>query len=176
MIANNCSHSSRLMSRARRKHFPLSDFQRLHSGARQKTRKQTINVHGAHNQTCTKMYMYMHMSTCTFHLYRRSSTISYLLLGIQQSPLDEDYHAGSCRGDSEGFAHASCLVNYAEQKCEQANEVDCGEAFIEPWYKCNNCKQPFQGQLSIDLSYAFVSFAEATLRPRRKTASGINLK
>jgi hypothetical protein len=41
----------------------------LHSGARQKTRKQTINVHGAHNQTCTKMYMYMHMSSWTFHLY-----------------------------------------------------------------------------------------------------------
>jgi hypothetical protein len=27
---------------------------------------------------------------------------------------------------------------------------------------CNNCKQPFQGQLSIDLSSAFVSLAEAT--------------
>jgi hypothetical protein len=35
-------------------------------------------------------------------------------------------------------------------------------AFIEPWEKCNNCKQPFMGQLSIDLASEFESFAEAT--------------
>lgn len=35
-------------------------------------------------------------------------------------------------------------------------------AFIEPWEKCNNCKQAFQGQFSKDLSSACVSFAEAT--------------
>ena len=35
-------------------------------------------------------------------------------------------------------------------------------SFCEPWDKCNNCKQPFQGQLGIDLSSACVSFAEAT--------------
>jgi hypothetical protein len=34
--------------------------------------------------------------------------------------------------------------------------------FSEPWETCNNCKQPFQNQLSIDLASAFVSFAEAT--------------
>ena len=34
--------------------------------------------------------------------------------------------------------------------------------FSEPWQTCNNCKQPFQNQLSIDLASAFVSFAEAT--------------
>jgi hypothetical protein len=35
-------------------------------------------------------------------------------------------------------------------------------SFREPWYKCTNCKQPFQNQLAIDLSSAFVSFAEVT--------------
>jgi len=33
--------------------------------------------------------------------------------------------------------------------------------FSEPWQTCNNCKQPYQNQLSIDLASAFVSFAEA---------------
>ena len=36
------------------------------------------------------------------------------------------------------------------------------DSFAEPWKKCNNCKQPFQGQLLIDLASAFVSFAETT--------------
>jgi hypothetical protein len=67
----------------------------------------------------------------------------------------------SCRGDSAGFAHLSCLTKYAEQKCKQANEVDL-PSFCEPWKKCNNCKQPFQRQLGIDLSSAFVLFAEST--------------
>ena len=66
----------------------------------------------------------------------------------------------SCRGDSAGFAHLSCLATYAEQKCKQARDGDT-KAFTEPWQYCNNCKQPFS-QLSIDLSSAFVSFAEAT--------------
>ena len=69
----------------------------------------------------------------------------------------------SCRGDS-GFAHLSCLVTYAEQKCKAVvvvTETFLNE-FSEPWETCNNCKQNFQGQLSIDLASAFVSFAEAT--------------
>ena len=68
----------------------------------------------------------------------------------------------SCRGDS-GFAHLDCLVKYAEQKCKAVVDRDFG-AFAEPWYKykCNNCKQPFQNQLSVDLASAFVSFTEAT--------------
>jgi hypothetical protein len=67
----------------------------------------------------------------------------------------------SCRGDSAGFAHLSCLTKYAEQKCKQAVEGDMS-AFSNPWQMCNNCKQPFQGQLAIDLASAFISFAEAT--------------
>jgi len=67
----------------------------------------------------------------------------------------------SCRGDSAGFAHSSCLTKYAEQKCKQADDQDMA-AFAEPWEKCNNCKQPFQNQLSIDLVSACYLFAEAT--------------
>jgi hypothetical protein len=65
-----------------------------------------------------------------------------------------------------GFAHLSCLTSYAEQKCKQAvdgNTVAFSiDSFAGPWKMCNNCKQPFQNQLAIDLASAFVSFAEAT--------------
>jgi len=67
----------------------------------------------------------------------------------------------SCRGDSAGFAHSSCLVTYAEQKCKQADDGDI-QSFAEPWRFCTNCKQMFEGQLSVDLASAFASFAEAT--------------
>jgi hypothetical protein len=67
----------------------------------------------------------------------------------------------SCRGDSAGFAHFSCLTTYAEQKSKAASHGDM-KTFVKPWNKCNNCKQPFQGQLTVDLASSFVSFAEAT--------------
>jgi hypothetical protein len=66
----------------------------------------------------------------------------------------------SCRGDSSGFAHFSCLTKYAEQKSRSTKD---GEVipFDEPWEICNYCKQPFQNQLAVDLASAFVTFAEA---------------
>jgi len=64
----------------------------------------------------------------------------------------------SCRGDSAGFAHLSCLTKYAEQKSRAAGDRN---SFSDPWEICTNCKQSFQNQLSIDLASAFVSFAEA---------------
>ena len=63
----------------------------------------------------------------------------------------------SCRGDS-GFAH---IWYIAKQQCKQAVDGNL-VAFSEPWHKCNNCKQQFQGQLAIDLISACVSFTEAT--------------
>jgi len=53
------------------------------------------------------------------------------------------------------------LAEYAEQKCKAAGDGDF-DAFSTPWYTCNNCKQPFQNQLSVDLVSAFVEFAQAT--------------
>jgi len=67
----------------------------------------------------------------------------------------------ACRGDSAGFAHLSCLTKYAEQKWRKVGDRDVIAIFAEPWEKCNNCKQTFQNQLAVDLSSAFVSFAEA---------------
>ena len=65
----------------------------------------------------------------------------------------------SCRGDTAGFAHLSCIFEYAEQKSEQAADSDLA-GFSTPWGKCNNCHQPFQNQVALDLSSAFVSFTE----------------
>ena len=67
----------------------------------------------------------------------------------------------SCRGDSAGFAHLSCMIEYAKQKSNQAAGKDF-DKFTEPWYHCPNCKQLFKSQLSLDLTSAFVSFADAT--------------
>ena len=52
-------------------------------------------------------------------------------------------------------SYATCLVKYTKQKC-RANFVE----FQEPWRICTNCKQPFQNQLSIDLTSSFISFTE----------------
>jgi len=86
----------------------------------------------------------------------------YFCLGEEEDeegkPLVRDC---SCRGDSAGFAHLSCLTKYAEQKCKQASDGAVID-FREPWQTCNNCKQQFQGQLSLDMASAFVSFAETT--------------
>ena len=65
----------------------------------------------------------------------------------------------SCRGDTAGFAHLSCIIEYAEQKSKQAADSDLW-AFSTPWYDCNNCHQPFQNQVALDLSSDFVSFAK----------------
>ena len=65
----------------------------------------------------------------------------------------------SCRGDTAGFAHLSCIIEYAEQKSKQAADSD-PTGFSTPWAKCNNCTQPFQNQVALDLSSAFISFAE----------------
>jgi len=65
----------------------------------------------------------------------------------------------SCRGDTAGFAHLSCIIEYAEQKSKQAADSDL-DAFAMPWEDCNNCNQPFQNQVALDLSSAFFPFAE----------------
>ena len=67
----------------------------------------------------------------------------------------------SCRGDSAGFIHMSCMVKYAEQKCKQAAAKPSFPApwgpcpnlmtFAEPWTICPNCKQSYQEQVAIDL-------------------------
>ena len=65
----------------------------------------------------------------------------------------------SCRGNTAGFAHQSCIMEYAKQKSKQAADSDLW-AFSTPWDDCNNCNQPFQNQVALDLSSGFISFAE----------------
>lgn len=54
----------------------------------------------------------------------------------------------ACRGDSAGFAHLSCLIQYAERKCHEeyallasrgGRVVD--EKFKDCWRNCPICKQ-----------------------------------
>eukprot|EP00579_Thalassiosira_antarctica_P016053 CAMPEP_0201926904 /NCGR_PEP_ID=MMETSP0903-20130614/17258_1 /ASSEMBLY_ACC=CAM_ASM_000552 /TAXON_ID=420261 /ORGANISM="Thalassiosira antarctica, Strain CCMP982" /LENGTH=157 /DNA_ID=CAMNT_0048464923 /DNA_START=202 /DNA_END=671 /DNA_ORIENTATION=+ len=65
----------------------------------------------------------------------------------------------SCRGESSGFIHLSCLVKYAEQKAEQWDGRDLSE-FREPWKVCPNCCQNYQNELAVDLAAKFVTFVE----------------
>jgi len=88
----------------------------------------------------------------------------------------------SCRGDTAGFAHLSCIVEYAEQKSEQAADSD-RTGFSTPWEKCNNCHQPFQNQVALDVSSAFISFAEKAYNfpgngkwDKMKVMTGLRLK
>jgi hypothetical protein len=80
-------------------------------------------------------------------------TVCYLCLdgGIGQ-PLRRDC---ACRGTDAGFVHLTCLAGYAEIKCVQASEMN---EFREPWERCPNCHQDYQGELAIDIANKFVSF------------------
>lgn len=59
----------------------------------------------------------------------------------------------SCSDDSAGFAHLSCIVEYAKQKSKQANDTKKLLTFSQPWKECPNCKQLFKHQLLLDLSF-----------------------
>ncbi len=65
----------------------------------------------------------------------------------------------ACRGNDAGFAHTSCIIKYAETKCEEcAGTHDFGI----PWSKCPNCNQGYQNDLADQLAAAFVSYAKKT--------------
>jgi len=66
----------------------------------------------------------------------------------------------ACRGSDAGFGHLSCIIKYAEQKCEQATQL-FGE-FVSPWAICPICKKGYQNDLAILLSEAFVTYVERT--------------
>jgi hypothetical protein len=68
----------------------------------------------------------------------------------------------SCCG-SAGFVHLTCIAEAAKHKCRLAAAEDV-TAFVEPWENCPGCKQRYTNQLSIDLSDAFIEFAEAAFR------------
>ena len=69
----------------------------------------------------------------------------------------------SCRGDTgAGYAHLSCIVQYAQtksEKCMIANAENINQYF-EAWKKCPNCEQMYQHQLSLDLAKSLILFME----------------
>lgn len=85
--------------------------------------------------------------------------LRYLCLGEglddEGMPLVRDC---ACRNNA-GFAHLSCLIKYDEQKSKDAAEMDM-TAFGWSWFVCTNCKQRYHNILYLDLTSAFVSFAE----------------
>lgn len=72
----------------------------------------------------------------------------------------------SCRGDSAGYAHLSCLIKNATHKSLQISRTTSTKfdatAFTEPWETCINCKQSFKGQLALDMGTTLVVFTEST--------------
>eukprot|EP00581_Thalassiosira_minuscula_P036830 CAMPEP_0184446440 /NCGR_PEP_ID=MMETSP0740-20130409/2924_1 /TAXON_ID=385413 /ORGANISM="Thalassiosira miniscula, Strain CCMP1093" /LENGTH=479 /DNA_ID=CAMNT_0026815777 /DNA_START=55 /DNA_END=1494 /DNA_ORIENTATION=- len=71
-----------------------------------------------------------------------------------EQPLRRDC---SCRGDSAGFVHVSCLVDYAKQISRQNGGK---KKFVESWRICPSCRQPYQNELAVDLATEFVAFVE----------------
>ena len=65
----------------------------------------------------------------------------------------------ACRGSDAGFAHMSCIIKYAQKKCEQASIDDISE-FITPWRTCPTYLQSYQNDLAIRIADEFVSFAK----------------
>mmetsp|Transcript_4232 Transcript_4232/g.9551 ORF Transcript_4232/g.9551 Transcript_4232/m.9551 type:complete len:156 (+) Transcript_4232:11026-11493(+) len=64
----------------------------------------------------------------------------------------------SCRGESAGFGHVSCIVRYAEQKSLNSS-LDLDE-FKEPWEVCTICHQAYMNKLAVKLTTEFVTFVK----------------
>jgi hypothetical protein len=64
----------------------------------------------------------------------------------------------SCRGESAGYAHKSCIINYAIVKSKQDTD-DLSD--FEAWRVCPNCNQQYQNVLRLELTRELVKFAEA---------------
>ena len=65
----------------------------------------------------------------------------------------------SCRGSS-GYAHLSCVVNYAENESRQAYKRGEYSSTAAYFRKCPNCKQDYQNEVQYALGKAGVEFVE----------------
>lgn len=63
----------------------------------------------------------------------------------------------SCRGSS-GFAHASCIISYAESDGRQTYQ-NCGNIGMA-FQQCPNCKQEYNNELRYTLERARVAYVE----------------
>lgn len=63
----------------------------------------------------------------------------------------------ACRGDTAGFAHISCLVEYATRTSDVEHERDdssTSDAWEKAWLVCPTCKQPHTGEVASALHEA----------------------
>lgn len=83
----------------------------------------------------------------------------------------------SCRGTS-GYAHISCIVNYAEHKgrqCYRSSNQNSGDDVCRYFKFCPNCNQEYQNDVQSDLSKAMVSFVERKLHDGTPRASHLRI-
>ena len=66
----------------------------------------------------------------------------------------------SCRGNSAGFAHLSCIVRFAEGRSENYHNDGNMNKFSDPWKCCIYCHQDYQNELAADLGGQFTRFVE----------------
>mmetsp|Transcript_30891 Transcript_30891/g.65290 ORF Transcript_30891/g.65290 Transcript_30891/m.65290 type:complete len:494 (-) Transcript_30891:143-1624(-) len=76
----------------------------------------------------------------------------------------------ACHGESAGFAHLSCIIQYAKGKSWSAfpstPHLARGKTmmiidFTRAWQICPNCNQMYNKELALDLATAFLIFAES---------------
>jgi hypothetical protein len=68
----------------------------------------------------------------------------------------------SCRGSDAGFAHISCIVDYATRRCleDSSNSDSKIQDYQDPWIQCPTCNQEYHGQVKDELDDKYVEFTE----------------
>ena len=69
----------------------------------------------------------------------------------------------SCRGDTAGYAHLSCIKEFAQRKSRDLGVGVHGDDladFPNAWQKCSHCHQPYQHELAMELSNSLLLFLD----------------
>ena len=74
-----------------------------------------------------------------------------------------------CRGDRAGYAHLSCIKEYAQRASKELDSVRLANRedeanymnnFSLPWRKCTICHQRYQHELALELANSHLMFVE----------------
>ncbi len=88
----------------------------------------------------------------------------FICLGVEaDDDLECPWGDCLCQGMDTGFIHLSCLIEYAQKKKQELDEVlDESDFcdFIEPWEVCTNFKQYYQNTHAVDIANKCVSYVE----------------
>ena len=64
----------------------------------------------------------------------------------------------ACRGESVGYAHVSCVVNYAQTKLDAPLEnAAFDDGALQAWTECPSCTQQYQGLMDFALSKEIIA-------------------